>query len=164
VDEAKRVVVAAALKTTLFLMLVPGMLLVALPAWLMFTDTALFSFGVFRFLAFPLWGLGAAILLWCSWAFTVLGRGTPSPTHPPRRLVTSGLYRFVRNPIYIGVLFSLLGHVFWHPARSILLMPPIVAVAAHLFVLLYEEPHLRHAFGSEYESYCRIVPRWFPRL
>jgi protein-S-isoprenylcysteine O-methyltransferase Ste14 len=76
--------------------------------------------------------------------------------------MTRGLYRMIRNPIYLGAVIFLLGFVFWHPASSILGMPIIVAISAHLFVILYEEPHLRKAFGSEYEQYCRNVPRWFP--
>ncbi len=153
-----------ALKTILFLLLVPGLLLVAFPAWLMATDSALFSFGPFRWLALPLWALGAAGMLWCAWAFTVRGHGTPSPTDPPRELVVSGLYRFVRNPIYLGVILFLLGNVIWHPSRSILSMPVIVAVASHLFVTIYEEPHLHKTFGAAYEEYCRRVPRWLPGM
>jgi protein-S-isoprenylcysteine O-methyltransferase Ste14 len=73
------------------------------------------------------------------------------------------LYHLLRNPIYMGAVILLLGFVFWHPASSILWMPVIVAISAHLFVILYEEPHLRKTFGSEYEQYCRSVPRWFPK-
>ena len=153
-----------ALKTTLFMLLVPGVLMVAFPIRLMVTDPSLFSFGPFRWLALPLWAAGAAMAIWCAWAFTVRGRGTPSPADPPKELVVSGLYRYVRNPIYVGAVLFLLGHCFWHPARSILWMPVIVAICAHLFVTLYEEPHLRKIFGLAYEQYCRQVPRWIPRL
>jgi protein-S-isoprenylcysteine O-methyltransferase Ste14 len=153
-----------ALKTILFMLLVPGLLMVAFPIWLMATDPALFSFSPFRWLALPLWALGAAVALWCAWAFTVRGRGTPSPTDPPKELVVTGLYRHIRNPIYVGVVIILLGHVLWHPSRSILWMPLIVAVASHLFVTLYEEPHLRKTFGAAYEQYCQQVPRWIPKV
>src|SRR5512136_2511301 len=150
------------LKTTLFMLLVPGLLLVALPAWLMATDPALFSFGLFRWLAIPCWMIGAAGTIWCAWEFTVRGRGTPSPTDPPKELVVRGLYRYVRNPIYAGVIIFLLGHVLWHPSPSILWMPLIVAISSHLFVILYEEPQLRRRFGAAYETYCKSVPRWIP--
>jgi protein-S-isoprenylcysteine O-methyltransferase Ste14 len=153
-----------ALKTSLFMIFVPGVLMVAFPIRLMATDPALFSFGLLRWLALPLWAAGAAVVIWCAWAFTVRGRGTPSPADPPRELVVSGLYRYVRNPIYVGALLILLGHVFWHPARSILWMPVIVGITAHLFVTLYEEPHLRKTFGAAYEQYCMSVPRWIPKL
>jgi protein-S-isoprenylcysteine O-methyltransferase Ste14 len=153
-----------ALKTILFMLLIPGLLLVGLPIYLFQTDTALFSFGIFRWLAIPFWAVGAAVMLWCAWAFTVRGRGTPLPTDPPKELVVSGLYRAVRNPIYVSVVVFLIGHALWHPARSILWMPVIVAVSSYLFVTLYEEPHLRKTFGAKYEEYCNSVPRWIPKL
>jgi protein-S-isoprenylcysteine O-methyltransferase Ste14 len=153
-----------ALKTFLFILFVPGVLVVVFPLWLMATDPALFSFGLFRWLAVPFWTAGAFITIWCAWAFTVRGRGTPSPADPPRELVVSGLYHYVRNPIYVGVVIFLLGHVLWHPASSILWMPLIVAVSSHLFVIFYEEPHLRKTFGTRYQTYCQAVPRWIPRV
>jgi protein-S-isoprenylcysteine O-methyltransferase Ste14 len=152
-----------ALKTILFMILVPGTMLVVLPCYLVGSDTALFSFGIFRWLAVPFWAAGAAAMIWCAWVFVVHGEGTPLPTSPPRQLITRGLYHLLRNPIYMGAVILLLGFVFWHPASSILWMPVIVAISAHLFVILYEEPHLRKTFGSEYEQYCRSVPRWFPK-
>lgn len=153
-----------ALKTILFMLLIPGLLLVVFPVWLMATNMALFSFGIMKWLAIPFWIVGTAVTIWCAWAFTVRGRGTPSPTDPPKQLVVSGLYRYVRNPIYVGVVIFLLGHVLWYPTLAILWMPIIVAVSAHLFVILYEEPHLRKTFGAGYENYRQQVPRWMPRL
>jgi protein-S-isoprenylcysteine O-methyltransferase Ste14 len=153
-----------ALKTVLFMLLIPGLLLVAMPIWLVHTDSAMFSFGTLRWLAVPLWTLGAMVVLWCAWAFTVRGEGTPSPTDPPIKLVVNGLYRFVRNPIYLGVLAVFLGFALWHPSRALLFCPLIVAVSAHLFVVFYEEPHLRKTFGAEYEEYCRSVKRWLPHF
>jgi protein-S-isoprenylcysteine O-methyltransferase Ste14 len=153
-----------ALKTSLFMIFVPLLLMGIFPIWLMNSQPALFSFGPLRRLALPLWGLGTSMAIWCARAFTVVGHGTPSPADPPKELVVSGLYRFVRNPIYVGALLILLGHVFWHPSPSILWMPLIVAVCAHLFVILYEEPHLRKTFGASYEQYCQSVRRWIPRL
>lgn len=103
-------------------------------------------------------------MVWCAWAFTVRGHGTPLPTDPPKDLVVSGLYRFTRNPIYVGVVLFLLGHGFWVPTRAILLMPLLVAVSSHLFVIFYEEPHLQKTFGAAYVAYCQSVPRWIPRM
>jgi protein-S-isoprenylcysteine O-methyltransferase Ste14 len=100
--------------------------------------------------------------VWCAWVFTTRGEGTPYPPDPPRKLVISGLYRFVRNPIYLGALAVFIGYALWHPSRTLLLCPLIVAVGAHLFVVYYEEPHLRKTFGPAYEEYCRSVPRWLP--
>jgi protein-S-isoprenylcysteine O-methyltransferase Ste14 len=153
-----------ALKTTIFMLLIPGLLVGAMPIWLVQTQPALFSFGVFRWLAVPLWAAGTAVTLWCAWAFTVRGGGTPSPTDPPKKLVVNGLYRTVRNPIYLGVLAIFAGYVLWHPSRAILLCPLIVAVSSHLFVVFYEEPHLSKTFGAAYKEYCKSVPRWLPRI
>ena len=153
-----------ATRTALFMLLVPGLLIGVLPVWLMSTEPALFSFGFLRWLAIPLWAAGAAAMIWCARAFTVHGRGTPSPTDPPRELVVCGLYAWVRNPIYDSAVIFLLGHVLWHPALPILLMPTIVAVSSLLFVIIYEEPHLRRLFGARYEAYCASVPRWLPRM
>jgi protein-S-isoprenylcysteine O-methyltransferase Ste14 len=153
-----------AIKTILFMLLVPGVLLVLLPCALIGADVALFSFGISHWFAIPCWMIGAAAMIWCAWAFTVRGRGTPSPTDPPKELVVSGLYRYVRNPIYVGVVLFLLGYVLWYPTLSILLMLPIVVVSSHLFVIFYEEPHLRKTFGAAYEEYCKSVPRWIPKL
>jgi len=152
-----------ALKTVFFMLLVPGLLLGVMPVWLMATDTALFSFGFFRWLAVPLWLIGAAVMLWCAWDFTVKGRGTPAPIDPPRELVVSGLYRFVRNPMYGGGLLVLFGHVLWFPSLSLLVCPINFFVSFHLFVVLYEERTLRKTFGAAYDAYCRSVPRWIPR-
>lgn len=153
-----------ALKTTFFMLLVPGLLLGVIPAWLMAADTALFSLGLIRWLAVPLWLIGAAVMLWCAWDFTVKGRGTPAPIDPPRELVISGLYRYVRNPMYDGALLVLFGHVLWFPSLALLVCPIIFFVSFHLFVVLYEERTLRKKFGAAYEQYCRDVPRWLPRV
>jgi protein-S-isoprenylcysteine O-methyltransferase Ste14 len=152
-----------ALKTTLFVLLVPVLLLAVLPAWIMATVPAPLSFGAFRWLAIPLWILGAAVMLWCAYDFTFKGRGTPAPFDPPKELVVSGPYRFVRNPMYTSGIVFLLGHVFWSPSLPLAAAPSTFLLAAHLFVTLYEEPTLRKKFGAAYEQYCRDVPRWIPR-
>jgi protein-S-isoprenylcysteine O-methyltransferase Ste14 len=151
-------------KTALFMLLVPGLLLVGVPVSLMLSRPALFSFGILRWLAVPLWLVGGAALLWCAYDFIARGHGTPLPLDPPKQLVISGLYRTVRNPMYAGGLVFLLGHVLWSPSRAILAYPVLFFVATHLFVTLYEEPHLRQTFGAAYEQYCREVPRWIPKI
>lgn len=152
-----------ALKTVLFFILVPGLCLGAVPVWLMITTPPLFSFGVLRWLAVPLWLAGWTVIVWCCRDFTVRGRGTPNPLDPPRALVVSGSYHYVRNPIYLGAVAILAGYVFWSPSPPILLMPPIGLLASVSFVHFYEEPHLRKTFGAAYEQYCRQVPGWIPR-
>src|SRR5260370_22434654 len=120
---------------------------VALPAW-----TAIL--GVFLMAA------GGALALACGGLFTLRGRGTPAPFHAPREFVAIGPYKYVRNPMYIGALTVLLGFWFVERSGSILLFASGWFVFAPVFVIVYEEPTLRHKFGSAYESYCKKVPRW----
>jgi protein-S-isoprenylcysteine O-methyltransferase Ste14 len=103
---------------------------------------------------------GAVIALWCVGAFAWIGRGTPAPFDPPRKLVIRGPYRFVRNPMYIGAGLALAGAALFYKSISLLLYVGIFLLATHLFVVLYEEPTLRRSFGAEYEAYCHRVRRW----
>ncbi len=120
--------------------------------------------GALSYLALILWPLGSIGVLWCFWDFTYRGRGTPLPTDPPKELVVSGLYRYVRNPIYVSVILILLGHFLWFGFWSLLAYTGLAFVGTHLFVTLYEEPHLRRRFGITYEDYLHRVPRWLPRF
>jgi protein-S-isoprenylcysteine O-methyltransferase Ste14 len=106
---------------------------------------------------------GAALALWCVSTFVVIGKGTPAPFDPPRRLVVRGPYRFVRNPMYMGGGLAIAGAALFYRSWPLLLYSAIFVVIAHLFVLLYEEPTLRRTFGPEYEAYCQHVRRWLPR-
>jgi protein-S-isoprenylcysteine O-methyltransferase Ste14 len=120
--------------------------------------------GFFAWLALPLWLIGGITILWCFWDFLVKGRGTPAPIDPPKELVVSGLYRFVRNPMYVAVLMMLFGHFLWFRFWSLLIYALFFFLAFHLFIIGYEEPNLRKRFGAAYEQYLRIVPRWIPKL
>lgn len=106
--------------------------------------------------------LGAAIYLACQWDFAFFGRGTPAPIDEPQRFVSRGLYRYVRNPMYLGVLTTILGWATLFRTTALLWYALGVATAFHLFVMLYEEPHLKRVFGREYEEYCARVNRWLP--
>ena len=107
--------------------------------------------------------LGAAILFRCIWEFAVSGRGTLAPIDPPTRLVVNGLYRYVRNPMYVGVVLILAGEawVFWSGGLAIY-AGGFFAVA-NLFIVVHEEPALRRKFGESYDEYMRTVPRWVPK-
>lgn len=111
-------------------------------------------------------GIGAAIGLPCVWEFAWRGLGTPAPFDPPRRLVISGPYRWVRNPMYIGMGVALLGEaiVFPNITRLLLVMVVMLWGIISLFIILYEEPTLRRTFDGDYDEYCRSVHRWLPRL
>lgn len=106
--------------------------------------------------------IGAAVALWCVLTFVSVGRGTPAPFDPPRRLVTKGPYRFVRNPMYIGTDLVLIGTALFYESVPLLGYAVLFALVAHVFVVLYEEPSLRRTFGKEYETYCHRVRRWWP--
>jgi len=111
----------------------------------------------------PLLG-GTALLVACVSLFATVGRGTPAPVDPPKRLVARGPYRVVRNPMYLGVLLILLGEAVLWASPGILFYAAGAAIAFHIFIVAYEEPVLRRKFGSDYENYVRGVPRWFPAL
>ena len=96
--------------------------------------------------------------------FVRRGLGTPAPVLPPQRLVVSGFYGYVRNPMYVAVLVTLVGESLLLGSRSILVYSGIVATLFHWFVVLYEEPMLRRRFGADYDDYCRRVHRWRPRF
>lgn len=108
-------------------------------------------------------GVGAALLMACIWEFARSGRGTLSPVDPPRELVVQGLYRYVRNPMYLSVTTIVFGEVMLTGSRALLLYWAIWFAAVNLFVIGYEEPTLRRQFGESYERYTREVRRWLPR-
>jgi protein-S-isoprenylcysteine O-methyltransferase Ste14 len=153
-----------AFKSLLFFLFVPLLLICVVPYRISMTDVPVFDLGALRYLAFACWAAGAAMIVWCFWDFTFKGRGTPAPFDPPRELVVSGLYRHVRNPIYLGGLLVLMGWALWSSSFALLLTPLIFLAVAHLFVVGYEEPNLRGRFGESYVAYCLSVPRWIPRL
>jgi len=106
---------------------------------------------------------GGALALWCVLAFALVGRGTPAPFDPPRRLVVAGPYRFVRNPMYVGAGVALAGAALFFESAALAGFTGLFFLITHLFVLWYEEPALRRTFGEAYDAYCRRVRRWRPR-
>ena len=108
--------------------------------------------------------IGGGIALWCIASFAIVGRGTPAPFDPPRRLVARGPYAVVRNPMYVGAGLALLGASIFYRSLALLGYATFFFAATHLFVRWYEEPALRRSFGADYESYRRRVGRWWPRI
>jgi protein-S-isoprenylcysteine O-methyltransferase Ste14 len=115
-----------------------------------------------RALGITLMAAGGTLAFACVATFVARGEGTPAPFDPPRKFVAAGPYRFVRNPMYIGGFIVLFGFGLYERSAAILLFALPWLLAAHLFVILYEEPHLRSTFGPPYEMYCRSVRRWLP--
>jgi len=106
---------------------------------------------------------GAAVLVTCVWEFARSGRGTLSPADPPRELVVRGLYRYVRNPMYLGVTLALLGEALLARSTSLVAYWATFFAVVNAFVIGYEEPDLRKRFGESYERYTARVGRWIPR-
>lgn len=155
-----------ALKTLIFTVFVPGTVTVLVPRLLLSSDFELASMKL-RSLGF--FGgifilLGVLIYLRCAWDFTFAGKGTPAPIDPPKELVAQGLYRFVRNPMYLGVLLILFGEAMLFESRTVFVYAAVVFSFFHLFVVLYEEPALQRQFGVSYQRYCSAVPRWIPNF
>jgi protein-S-isoprenylcysteine O-methyltransferase Ste14 len=107
---------------------------------------------------------GWAVLLWCARDFARSGDGTPAPYDPPRRLVTTGLYQFVRNPMYVAAVGSILAQAAWYGSRPVLWYGVGMGLVFHARVVVFEEPALARAFGDEFAAYKARVPRWLPRL
>ncbi|CAN7569604.1 methyltransferase family protein [Mesorhizobium sp. LjNodule214] len=109
--------------------------------------------------------LAAAALLLHSFArFALEGLGTPAPVAPTERLVVGGIYRHVRNPMYVAVLSIVLGQALLFSSWAVFAYGVVAAAAMVSFVKLYEEPTLARRYGAEYEAYRRAVPGWLPRL
>lgn len=154
----------AVVKTVLFTVIVPGTVTVLAPYWLLrYGDAGSLPLGPLRILGVPPTLFGAFAYFRCARDFAVTGLGTPAPIDPPRDLVARGLYRYVRNPMYVGVLAMLLGEALFFASRRLLLYAAAISAAFHLFVVLYEEPALRRKFGESYRRYLETVPRWVPR-
>ena len=107
--------------------------------------------------------IGVGIYLWTAWSFAHTGRGTPAPLDPPKTVVAVGPYRWVRNPMYIGVLLTILGQAIAYGSLTLVVYAVVVWLVVHAFVVLYEEPDLSQRFEDSYEAYRRAVPRWIPR-
>lgn len=154
----------ALLKTLLFTVVVPGTVAVIVPRWLLASEgREQLALGLLRLVGATLSILGAVVYLRCAWDFVVAGRGTPAPIDPPKTLVARGLYRWVRNPMYLGVLAVLLGEALFFGSERLLAYAAATGLGFHAVVLLCEEPTLRGKFGESYGRYCDRVPRWIPR-
>ncbi len=148
------------LKNLLFTLAVPGTFAVLLPLLIARGRSA--ASGLALAFAIALFVIGGAIYSWCVWDFATFGRGTPAPIDAPKRLVVRGLYRYARNPMYVGVLTVVLAWAVVFRSVSIVLYALGAFVMFNLMIRFYEEPHLRRAFGPEYDDYCARVNRWLP--
>lgn len=154
------------LGSVVFLVIAPGFIAGLVPWWICHWQSQPPFFGL-SFLHFAggfLIGVGLVALLDSFGRFALQGLGTPAPVYPTRHLVVTGMYRYVRNPMYVAVVSLILGQALVFGNRTLLEYGAFVWIGFHLFVLLYEEPTLRASYGSEYDAFCGNVSRWIPRL
>src|SRR3954469_15316780 len=157
---------AAIAGSALFLVIAPGTLALYVPwalgGWQMAPPllgaVPLLWLGVF------LIAVGAPVLLDSFARFAWQGLGTPAPIAPPQHLVVTGLYRYVRNPMYVAVVAVILGQAILFGDSRLMTYGGLMWLAFHAFVLTYEEPVLAQTFGTQYEDFRANVPRWIPRL
>jgi protein-S-isoprenylcysteine O-methyltransferase Ste14 len=158
--------VAAVLGSAVFLVIAPGIVAGYVP-WLITRWTLqppLLGLVPLRFIGGLLICAGVPVLLDSFARFALQGLGTPAPVMPTRRLVVSGLYRYVRNPMYVAVTSIIVGQGLLFGSVATLEYGAVVWLCFFLFVLAYEEPALRATYGDEYKRFCANVPRWIPRL
>jgi protein-S-isoprenylcysteine O-methyltransferase Ste14 len=153
----------AAAGTAAFLVLVPGVVAGLIPwaltGWQM--DRAPVAV---RIAGAGLAVGGAALLIYAFARFVIEGVGTPAPVAPTQRLVVGGIYRHVRNPMYLAVAATIAGEALLLGRWELLAYAALFFAIVATFVVTYEEPTLRRRFGADYDAYRLAVPRWLPRL
>jgi protein-S-isoprenylcysteine O-methyltransferase Ste14 len=164
--EASRRRKAALLGSFVFFWVAPatvaGVIPWALTGWR--TQPALLGACASPWLGCLLVGVGASVVVESFVRFAVKGLGTPAPVAPTELLVVSGLYRYVRNPMYVGVLSVIVGQALVLGSTRLLAYAALLWLCFFAFVVLYEEPSLQRRFGAGYERYRANVPRWCPRI
>lgn len=151
------------IRNLLFTLLQPGMVAGVVPMWLASEElpgvhpglNLSFVVGALTFL------IGLILLITCIISFARYGKGTLSPADPTRHLVANGLYRYSRNPMYVGVMLMLIGETITLTSQTLLVYSATLFLIFNLYVIFFEEPRLRKDFGEEYTTYCREVGRWF---
>ncbi len=156
----------ASLGSVVFFLLAPGLVAGLAPWWISrwHMQPPLLGSSLLRVAGASLIAVGTPALLDSFARFALQGLGTPAPIFPTRHLVVTGLYRHVRNPMYVGVVSVIVGQGLLLGSARVLDYGVLVWLAFSLFVIGYEEPTLRRTFGDEYERFCANIPRWIPRL
>ena len=156
----------AAVGSALFFLLAPGVVVGLIP-WALTrwqVREPLPYWAPMRVLGTILLVAGLIALIQAFVRFVVEGLGTPAPIAAPERLVVGGLYRYVRNPMYVAILAVIVGQALLLGHLGLLLYAAAIWLIAAAFVRFYEEPTLTRHFGADYEAYRRAVPAWWPRL
>jgi len=153
----------AAFGSALFFLAAPGVVVGLVPWWITRWELLPASLLV-RVLGGLLLAVALPVLVSAFLRFVRDGLGTPAPVAPTERLVVTGAYRYVRNPMYVAVIAAIVGQALLLGQTVLLYYAALVALLVVSFVRLYEEPVLRRQFGEQYDAYRRAVPRWMPRL
>jgi protein-S-isoprenylcysteine O-methyltransferase Ste14 len=154
----------AIIGTAIFLVIAPGTLALYIPWYLTRWHFASPLFPGARVLGAVLIVAGLPILLDSFARFALQGLGTPAPVAPPRRLVVTGFYRYVRNPMYVAVTALIVGQGLLFGSITALQYGAILWAGFFLFVIAYEEPVLGEQFADDYARYRANVRRWLPRI
>lgn len=151
--------------TILGTILVPCILHLLLPFLILQSTSGLTfpQFGLIEILALITAVVGLSMVIWVSVIFVWRGRGTAMPLVPPTEFVPIGLYRYVRNPMYVGLLVVILAEAAVFRSVWLLVYASLLWLATHSYVVLIEEPDLYRRFGKGYEEYRLETPRWIPR-
>ena len=151
------------LRNLFFTILQPGLVAGLIPLWITgFKINNMFDevWQLHNYIGTIVFLIGLLIMLWCIISFAVKGQGTLSPADPTKRLVVAGLYKFSRNPMYVGVILILIGEAIFFQSVELLIYSIFVFITFYIFAKLVEEPRLRNDFGEEYKRYCKEVRRW----
>jgi len=158
-----RKTVSLLLSSLFFTILQPGLVAGLIPFWILGSQVRKVlkdSFEIQQYFGLILFIVGFIILIDCIVRFALEGRGTLSPADPTKKLVVKGLYRYSRNPMYVGVVSMLIGEAIFFEGGRFWYYVAAITIAFNLFILLVEEPRLKRDFGAEYDLYCEKVRRW----
>lgn len=151
------------LRNLVFTILQPGIVAGFIPFWILgdkVNGIFVQSLQFYHYLGAIIFVIGLVIMISCIISFAVKGQGTLSPADPTKRLVITGLYRFSRNPMYVGVTMILIGEAVFFQSVYLWIYLLLVYIAFNIFIMLNEEPRLKKDFGEEYNRYCQKVRRW----
>ena len=151
-----------AIKNLVFAVLVPGVVAGWVPVTIAGGFGTVRAFGAPQLVASAILAASLSLMVAAIAFFGAVGRGTPAPFDPPRRLVVRGPHRYVRNPMYLAAVTGTIGWALWFESLPVAAYAAALWLGFHLFVLVYEEPTLRRLFGAEYEAYRGAVRRWLP--
>jgi protein-S-isoprenylcysteine O-methyltransferase Ste14 len=159
------------LRHLLSILLLPFVVTVVVPRWLLGMDVESFGWGgalavdgISRVAGAVVFAIGFGLFAWCVALFARVGQGTLAPWDPTQRLVAVGPYRHVRNPMISGVWLMLAGEALWWRSGVLALWAGVFLLINHTYFLLSEEPGMERRFGASYRVYRRHVPRWLPRV